>query len=290
MEGRGMTTLFSDAPKVVDSNRILYTPSSFARSSLLHLQEVGELRALQPHTSRRSNLSSYLFFAVISGAGELKYGGKEYPLVAGSCVFISCQQPYSHTTDGDLWTLRWIHFNGPEMSTVYQKYIDRGGQPTFIPSSLDTVYNTHSDLMKVAGSDDYMRDMLINQYLSSLLVCVMAESWHPEVQMSTKRGGIADVHSYLTTHYNEKITVEDLSSRFLISPSYLAHSFKEQYGTSVTSYLLGVRITKAKQMLRFTDEKIEEIGYKVGIGAPAYFSRVFKEIEGVTPSTYREQW
>lgn len=285
-----MTTLFSDAPTIVTSNRILYTPSSFARSSLLHLQEVGELKALQPHTSRRANLSSYLFFTVVNGSGELKYGGKGYELKTGSCVFINCNLPYSHTTNDDLWTLKWIHFNGPELSAVYQKYIDRGGRPTFIPSSLETVYSIHKSLMSTASSDDYMRDMLINQFLSSLLVEVMKESWHPEEQMPPKRGGIAEVYVYLNTHYNEKITVEDLASRFLISPSYLAHSFKEQYGTSVTSYLLGVRITKAKQMLRFTDEKIEEIGYKVGIGAPAYFSRVFKEIEGVTPSKYRKQW
>jgi len=43
-------------------------------------------------------------------------------------------------------------------------------------------------------------------------------------------------------------------------------------------------------MLRFSDKTAEEIGYEVGIGAPAYFSRVFKEIEGVSPSVYREQW
>lgn len=285
-----MTTLFSDAPTIVTSNRILYTSSSFARSSLLHLQEVGELRALQPHTSRRSNLSSYLFFTVVSGSGTLSYGGKEYKLKTGSCVFIDCNLPYSHTTTDDLWSLKWIHFNGSTMPSIYQKYLDRGGRPTFTSQSTTQIESVWRELMRVASSDDYMRDMLINQHLSSLLVEVMKESWHPEEQMPPKRGGIAEVYAYLTTHYNEKITVEDLASRFLISPSYLAHSFKEQYGMSVTAFLLSTRITKAKQMLRFTDEKIEEIGYKVGIGAPAYFSRVFKEIEGVTPSTYREQW
>ena len=47
---------------IVTSNRILYTPSSFARSSLLTLQEIGTLQALKPHTSSRDNLQSYLFF------------------------------------------------------------------------------------------------------------------------------------------------------------------------------------------------------------------------------------
>ena len=284
-----MNEFFSNSG-VVDSNRIIYTPSSFARSSLLYLQEVGELTALQPHTSRRVNLYSYLFFTVVSGYGKLEYVGKDYLLSPGSCVFIDCQQPYSHTTVDHLWTLRWIHFNGPTVPTVYEKYKERGGRPIFEPVKKEEIESLWTDLMLTARSDDYMRDMIINSLLSNLLVQVMKESWHPEEQMSPKRSGISEIHEYLTTHYSEKITVEDLSSRFLISPSYLAHSFKEQYGTSVTSYLLGVRITKAKQMLRFSDEKIEEIGYKVGIGAPAYFSRVFKEIEGVTPSTYREQW
>ncbi len=61
---------------IVSSNRVLYTPSSFAKSSLLHLQEIGELSALRAHTSSRSNLQSFLFFVVIKGSGTLIYDGK----------------------------------------------------------------------------------------------------------------------------------------------------------------------------------------------------------------------
>ncbi len=59
---------------------------------------------------------------------------------------------------------------------------------------------------------------------------------------------------------------------------------------SVTTYLQNVRITHAKQLLRFTDKSVEEVGLSCGIGELNYFSRVFKEVEGVSPSTYREQW
>ena len=55
--------LFTNASSV-DSSRILYTPSAFARTSLLHLQEIGSLEAIQPHTSARENLVSYLCFVV----------------------------------------------------------------------------------------------------------------------------------------------------------------------------------------------------------------------------------
>ena len=60
------------------SKRVIYTPSKFAHSQLIHLQEIGELQAQKPHISQRENLSSFLFFIVTSGSGSLIYGNKEY--------------------------------------------------------------------------------------------------------------------------------------------------------------------------------------------------------------------
>ena len=97
---------------LVTTSRILYTPSAFARTSLIHLQETGYLRATKPHTSQRENLASYLFFLVCSGGGTLQYAGRTRPLRAGDCVFLDCQKPYSHRTSDDLWQLKWVHFYG----------------------------------------------------------------------------------------------------------------------------------------------------------------------------------
>ena len=121
--------------KVVDSDRVLYTASTFARSSLFHLQEIGRLKALKPHVSSRSNLQSYLFFIVENGSGILEYNGREYELTEGTCVFIDCRRKYSHHPDPDnLWTLSWCHFYGPTVSSIYNKYCERGGRPSFAPS------------------------------------------------------------------------------------------------------------------------------------------------------------
>lgn len=56
---------------LVESERILYTPSAFARSNLLHLQEIGELKVCRPHISKRENLSSYLFLSFYLGQANL---------------------------------------------------------------------------------------------------------------------------------------------------------------------------------------------------------------------------
>ena len=278
---------------IVASNRILYTPSSFARTSLLHLQEIGDLEARKPHVSSRSNLASFLFFIVTKGAGELVYDGKKYKLSAGSLVFINCEKPYSHTTSEDnLWTLRWAHFYGAAMSLIYQKYCERGGRPAFTPSDSAPFFAVLDNLFSLASGSDYIRDMRINEELNRLCTLLMAESWHPEDQedLPPKRSLVLPVKEYLDEHYPEKITLDGLAERFYINKYYLAKMFKEQYGQPINAYLLSVRITKAKQLLRFTDKPVEQIGLECGLGAAHYFSSKFKEVEGVPPSRYREQW
>ena len=79
--------LFNPQSSSVTSSRILYTPSTFARTSLLHLQEVGSLQAIHPHTSKIADLVSFLCFIVLSGEEELKYEGEEFKLHQGDCVY-----------------------------------------------------------------------------------------------------------------------------------------------------------------------------------------------------------
>lgn len=265
------TNLFTSSSSVC-STRILYTSSPFARSSLLHLQEVGSLQALKPYTSNRDNLSSYLFFLVEEGSGILEYGGRSYPITAGDCVFIDCKSPYAHSTDQDLWRLKWCHFYGPNISAIYHKYQERGGKAVFRPrESNKAVYPQKSgsenqsngrenqsdklenqqqnrpenkpkpssdsqrinlyhqiltELYEIAASDDYVRDMRFHEKLSALLILLMGDAWSIEDAWvdtcncdpgSTSLAvGIQQVKEYLDANYLQKITLDDLASRFFI--------------------------------------------------------------------------
>ena len=288
------SNLFTSSPSV-QSSRILYTPSPFARSSLLHLQEVGSLTAIKPHTSKREKLQSYLCFMVEDGEGELLYEGKKYELKIGDVVFIDCRKAYSHSTglnpNAGLWSLRWCHFYGPSMPAIYAKYCERGGLPVIRGSDASQYSTIISDIYTLASSSDYIRDMRINGKLNDLLTLLMESSWHREAHTNApKKMEISQVKSFLDEHYKEKLSLESVASHFFIDKHYLARLFKEQYGVTLVTYLQQVRITHAKRMLRFTDKSIEEIGLECGIGELNYFSRVFKKLEGVSPSEFRRVW
>lgn len=276
----------------VTSTRILNTPSPFARSSLFFLQETGRLEALASHTSRHVHLASFLFFVVYKGKGKLVFGEKIYKLIAGDCVFIDCKKDYHHQTDSnDLWTLQWAHFNGVNMPSVYDKYLERGGQPVFKPKDIKPFNAILSELYELTSSDDYIRDMRINEKLGGLLTLIMAESWHPEYAGSASRQlELGAVKMYLDEHYAKKISLDFLSETFFINKYYLARLFKEHYGITVGDYLRTKRITVAKQLLRFSDHSIEVIAGEVGFGDIRYFCRVFKKVEGVSPGAFRKMW
>lgn len=284
------TSLFSG--NLVTSSRIICTPSVFAKTNMIYLQEIGELHAKQPHTSRRENLTSYLFFLVLSGSGTLEYDGSLYTLSKGDCVFLDCRKTYFHRSSENLWSLKWIHFYGSNMNGIYNKYTERGGLPCFHPQSFHAFEALWADLYLLASSDIHIRDMKIFEKLASLLSLLMEESWNPElnVKSSAKKQNLQNVKEYLEHHYNDKITLDALASNFYINKFYLTRIFKEQFGISINSYLQQIRITHAKQLLRFTDYTIEKIGSECGMKDANYFTRTFKKIEGISPTEYRKQW
>ena len=283
--------LFNPQSSSVSSSRILYTPSTFARTSLFHLQEVGSLQAIHPHTSTRTDLVSFLCFVVLSGEGELSYEGQNYQLKSGDCVFIDCRKAYSHSTSDNLWSLQWCHFYAPSLPAVYEKYKERGGRPVFHPSNNKPFTDLITELYNLAAASDYIRDMRINEKLGALLTLLMEQSWHPEnATLSRKRMELVEIKNYLDEHYTEKIVLDDLADRFFINKFYLSKIFKETYGTTINNYVIERRITRSKQLLRFTSKTIDEVGIEVGMDSANYFSRAFHKVEGISPSEYRKQW
>ncbi len=279
--------------ELTKSTRIIHTPSAFARTSLIHLQEVGSLTAIAPHVSQRESLRSYLFFIVTGGSGELVYNGVTYKVKENDCVFIDCRKPYRQFSSVDLWSLSWVHFYGPTMNEIYDKYSERGGKPVFRSSNFSQYQNHIQAIFDIAGSSSYTRDMQIAEKLTAVLALLMEDAWSSEKSPSGsghKQLSVMEVKNYIDEHYGEKLSLDELSKIFFINKHYLARIFKERYGVTINGYIAQVRITKAKSLLRFSEKSIEEIGAEVGIPDPNYFARTFKRIEGMAPRDYRRQW
>ncbi|NTV77714.1 MAG: AraC family transcriptional regulator, partial [Clostridiales bacterium] len=152
------------------SNRILATPSSYAKAHYLYVQEVGTLESIEPHVSSRKNLNSFLLLIVTSGKGQLTHKGQLYPLAAGDCAYINCDDPYSHeSSDVEPWTLTWVHFNGKEAGAFYHNFTDQGNSPIFKPIQYDAFIECFHHLYESSKNQTFLNELLANKYLVELI-------------------------------------------------------------------------------------------------------------------------
>lgn len=94
--------------------------------------------------------------------------------------------------------------------------------------------------------------------------------------------------SFIQHNYqNETLKMESIAKELLFHPDYITRCMQKTIGLTPMQYVTTVRLSKAKQLLSTTNEKLEAISREVGINDPAYFSRLFKKIEGITPMEFR---
>jgi len=106
--------------------------------------------------------------------------------------------------------------------------------------------------------------------------------------LTAKRTAIHKAIAYIERHYADTLSLEDLSSRALLSPSYFCQRFRKATGLSPWDYVTRVRLDHAKMLLAQTDRTVTDIALSVGFGDSGYFARVFKAREGMSPREYRK--
>lgn len=103
------------------------------------------------------------------------------------------------------------------------------------------------------------------------------------------RKEIRMIKEYIYDHYAEDINVEMAAKEVNMSRSYFSYLFKAHMNMGFTDYVNKVRISKACEMLRNPNIRIQEVANAVGITNYNYFSILFKKTVGCSPNKYRER-
>jgi signal transduction histidine kinase/DNA-binding LacI/PurR family transcriptional regulator/AraC-like DNA-binding protein/DNA-binding response OmpR family regulator len=94
--------------------------------------------------------------------------------------------------------------------------------------------------------------------------------------------------AYFHQNYDHALSRWEVAEAVGVSESYLSRVFRQELGISLWDYLNRYRILQAKRLLRRKSDSIKTIAPRVGFKDPAYFSRVFHKLTGLSPTAYRE--
>ena len=95
--------------------------------------------------------------------------------------------------------------------------------------------------------------------------------------------------AYMNQHLDQPLQVAVLAAQANISPSHFFALFKRQTGCPPIDYFIQLRMTRARQLLDSTTSSVKEVAAALGYSDPFYFSRLFKSVNQVPPSEYRQQ-
>ena len=279
-----------ETENITASDRILHTPSDFARKNLMYIQEVGKLKSLKPHVSSRSELDSFLIFAVLKGSGTIKTNEKVYHVSEGDCAFINCMEPYEHISDEDNpWELTWVHFYGNNAGAYYELFLQNNEDvPYFHMGNVEVYKNIIDKIMESQNEKDRMSEINTSLYLAELVTAVIRDV----VKIKEHKGehNLTKLREIINERFKEENLFEKLCQENNMDEISINEEYKNKYGIDLCDYILNRRFTYAKELLRFTVKPVKEIVTESGIGNSDLFRHLFIENEGMTAEEYRKKW
>lgn len=93
---------------------------------------------------------------------------------------------------------------------------------------------------------------------------------------------------YLCQNYASPLQLQDLARAMKLNPAYVSYLFSSTTGVTFHHYLEGLRLARAKELLRDPLRRISEIAQAVGYANPNHFRSVFRARVGVSPSSWRQ--
>lgn len=132
--------------------------------------------------------------------------------------------------------------------------------------------------------------LALKAYVCELML-YLVRNYRSEEKMQnniTVPDNFSKVIDYIFFHYSENFSTAELAKMCYVTESYFCRNFKKITGCTAVDYINCIRVERATYFLEKTDDKITEIALKTGFSDVNYFSRIFKRLNGRTPTECRK--
>lgn len=219
------------------------------------------------------------------GAGWCELAGVRHEVGAGQLLLIPARVPHRYYADAaDPWSIWWLHVTGVDVADLVQAIGLTSEQP--VASLIDP--------LAAFGLVESICDCLARDETWASLIAAAGTGWSLLAGLAAqrqRRSGDTEplrlVQDHLREHLTSPVRLPELAELAGFSTSHFSARFRAFTGYSVIEYVKRLRLARARQLLLTTDRTIAEIAAAVGYPDSFYFSRVFRCVNGISPSAFR---
>lgn len=240
---------------------------------------------------------------ILEGCGELICGEKRYITQAGDIIIIppnSLHAVFPHGDNSQRYdtvvfsaTMLGSADNDRCAAECIRPLVNGSYSINFRITPEHQYYSelktTVENILSCAKGDSPQLDMLMRAELMRLfwLLAESGDIFTVEQRNSSHADLLRPILQYITEHFQDELSIEQLADMAHISKSYFMALFKKSAGISAIEYINQMRIRSACEILRSTEKTIAEAAYECGFRNLSNFNKQFRRIAGCTPNEYR---
>jgi AraC-like DNA-binding protein len=250
------------------------------------LQATYVTHAFAPHTHE-----GFAIGVIEHGAETFTYRHASHVAPAGSIVVINPDEPHTGQALTDSgWTYRMLYPESALLQQAASALADRARDVPFFPSPVirdeglaALILDLHISLETPSSSLE--RESRFLQTFAQL-IARHADDRPPSPSLDPVRQSVIRARDYLESHFNQDVTLDQLTRVAGLSPFHLLRTFRRALGMTPHAYVTQLRVTHARRLLQ-TGLPISQVALETGFNDQSHLTRRFKQIVGVTPGQYR---
>lgn len=141
------------------------------------------------------------------------------------------------------------------------------------------------DLLNYPSDIAFLSSLIQREIYYRLLLAQQGNKLRQLVVNGSHTHRIVQATDWLKAHLDEPVIIDDLASRCGMSVSGFHQHFKEITQLSPLQYQKSLRLMKARQLIQLGEAQVSQIAMQVGYESPSQFSREYKRLFGVSPSS-----
>jgi AraC-like DNA-binding protein len=232
---------------------------------------------------RDRRLPSHGAVVISSGRGFFAdENGVTASIDAPSVIWLFPGVAHGYGPDSGGWDEHWVLFSGVGATLYQELQLIEPGRPVTrlsnLPPELGHMFGELRTQLSAVG----IRHELHASALTQQVLAGLSTQSRPRDEDPVFLRG-------LTVSADLPIPVAERARRLGISPQSLRRQVKSRSGLSPVAYDTQTRLSRAQELLADSEMSVQEVARTVGYTDPAYFSRVFRRMVGMPPSTFRRQ-